>query len=1037
MPAKKMFALFQPGKRDTTQPTTKNRSGTSASSTATTSIAQPQSATPNGNLDANEGPSSSSSSSSSSSKRSSRHRAVKDKPVNYFFPQIDLTGDEEHMTSDPNLAEASTSTASAAQPAKAAKRQRRSPPPSAIHTPPPPPPPAPAPLPPLSLNVKGTGIQSDQPAHSFFAKRVQQTKPERDKHSADSSATKGLSSSRKRAKIPTSEPAFPTRESQHVRHEQTSLQSEHINAVLQSSLPFDHRRRDKGKGKQRQSSSTNTEDGDGFIPASATGRVKRLRETPKRPRTLPYLRSPTHLTWKVDGRPPTSAHSEHPAFRAIHEQVQTSRSNTDPSVSTSLWTQQYRPRKSEQVLTNTEQARYLASWLRVLHLTSKRSRHEAQDSHNTDASTSSSHGPPPTRKKFRRGKGTDDDDDAVNDAEDAELISFFKQFNPRGATSSQEESGNDTAQNSQPTSSVPGGIPSFLAPAEASASTPATSAGATPASLDFDPSAYLSNAILLTGPSGSGKTATVYACAEELGYEVFELFAGMGKRSNKELQSAVGDLGRNHMVSSGGSAGGSNALSALMTSSKSSSSTQPSTHHRQSLILIEEVDIISRDDLPFWSGIIQLINASKRPVVMTCNDEAFVPLDDLALQEVLRFRGVERGLAEECLRLIVYASTKGHVDLGLQELGTLAGQEDEDVVDLRQSIHQLQFSCSGGQTILGEEEVHTPATQEQDSDQAPASDLEDLQLAHKHLSSLSFVFSDLLRPHIRQAGIDDPPQREASGDDLVLPGSWRPLYAQANDQEARVVSPDNGREDEIGDECIKIVRGLTDDQSDLLAPVHQTWESQFRTDLATQTGYLCTMLSTQLRPFTDQYNSLLSFTINPRNHTSISQDYAPILRHIINIEDFEEASYILELHQHRQSLLNSLKGHPEEMLSSTRSTRNSSRFLLNPFNPSRGGNDRFERVFDLGDQVLQMVRKSGSAFVSARNEFHQRKEDISAGETGKGLMGEKDQIIQNVLCGLHQQSKNGNVPAGQVGDCVQVPEAARMEMASRLGCGQT
>ncbi|TFY83611.1 hypothetical protein EWM64_g405 [Hericium alpestre] len=56
------------------------------------------------------------------------------------------------------------------------------------------------------------------------------------------------------------------------------------------------------------------------------------------------------------------------------------------------------------------------------------------------------------------------------------------------------------------------------------------------------------NTILLTGPPGSGKTAAVYACAEELGWEVFEVYAGIGKRGGANLDTLIGDVGKNHLV---------------------------------------------------------------------------------------------------------------------------------------------------------------------------------------------------------------------------------------------------------------------------------------------------------------------------------------------------------------------------------------------------------------------------------------------------------------------------------------------------------
>jgi DNA polymerase III delta prime subunit len=142
-------------------------------------------------------------------------------------------------------------------------------------------------------------------------------------------------------------------------------------------------------------------------------------------------------------------------------------------------------------------------------------------------------------------------------------------------------------------------------------------------------SEQLHNTILLTGPSGSGKTAAVFACAEELGWEVFEVYPGIGRRNGANVENLVGDVGKNHLVRR-------KQQEAPMVSQLSDGARSPGAGDcgdsgkivveeevmgtfRQSLILLEEVDLLFKDDVNFWPAVTNLIRNCRRPVICTCN----------------------------------------------------------------------------------------------------------------------------------------------------------------------------------------------------------------------------------------------------------------------------------------------------------------------------------------------------------------------------------------------------------------------------------
>ncbi|XP_051888910.1 ATPase family AAA domain-containing protein 5 isoform X2 [Pristis pectinata] len=65
---------------------------------------------------------------------------------------------------------------------------------------------------------------------------------------------------------------------------------------------------------------------------------------------------------------------------------------------------------------------------------------------------------------------------------------------------------------------------------------------------------FLCNTVLITGPPGVGKTAAVYACAQELGFKVFEVNAS-SQRSGRQILSQLKEATQSHQVDKqGGSA---------------------------------------------------------------------------------------------------------------------------------------------------------------------------------------------------------------------------------------------------------------------------------------------------------------------------------------------------------------------------------------------------------------------------------------------------------------------------------------------------
>jgi DNA polymerase III delta prime subunit len=245
----------------------------------------------------------------------------------------------------------------------------------------------------------------------------------------------------------------------------------------------------------------------------------------------------------------------------------------------------------------------------------------------------------------------------------------------------------------------------------------------------------LKNAVVISGPSGCGKTAIVYGVAKELGFEIFEINSS-SRRSGKEILERVGDMARNHLVHRSDNLGASepldediqhisDALSAdlksgrqgtmnsffkpktnanptlknnfLKASKKKDSSNEaaksskaPPKQQTQSLILLEEVDVLFEEDKQFWSTVMTLIAQSKRPIIMTCNDETLLPLQALDLHAIVRLSPPASDVAIDYMLLV--AAAEGHI---IKRRAIKALYETRQF-DLRAALTELDYWCQLG-----------------------------------------------------------------------------------------------------------------------------------------------------------------------------------------------------------------------------------------------------------------------------------------------------------------------------------------------------
>ncbi|CAK7230904.1 hypothetical protein SEUCBS140593_007747 [Sporothrix eucalyptigena] len=253
--------------------------------------------------------------------------------------------------------------------------------------------------------------------------------------------------------------------------------------------------------------------------------------------------------------------------------------------------------------------------------------------------------------------------------------------------------------------------------------------------------ARLTNAVVISGPHGCGKSAAVYAVAKELGFEVFEINAS-SRRSGKDVMDRIGDMTRNHLVQHKNKKLSKAATPAetselvddydtdledadgepdpdfpmpeveilpapptkkqpTMSSffkstsggaAKQAEPTNPEAKasQKQSLILLEEADLLYEEDKQFWATVMSLMAQSKRPFVITCNDETLLPLQSLLLHAIFRFTPPPTDVAVD--RLIMIAACEGHA---IQRKAVESLYEVRNH-DFRAALAELQFWCQIG-----------------------------------------------------------------------------------------------------------------------------------------------------------------------------------------------------------------------------------------------------------------------------------------------------------------------------------------------------
>lgn len=188
-------------------------------------------------------------------------------------------------------------------------------------------------------------------------------------------------------------------------------------------------------------------------------------------------------------------------------------------------------------------------------------------------------------------------------------------------------------------------------------------------------------AALIYGPTGVGKTCSVYALANELGYEIIEVNAS-DFRNKKSIEELVG-----------------NSLK------------QKSLFHKSKIILIDEIDGLSgRKDRGGAGAIVKLLDKASFPIILTANDPWQSKLSSLRRRcLIVEFEPLDYSAVFNVLKKICDEEKVKYDDCALKKLARSVGS------DLRGAINDLQILTEHSKELKENELEELGAREQKDS----------------------------------------------------------------------------------------------------------------------------------------------------------------------------------------------------------------------------------------------------------------------------------------------------------------------------------
>ncbi|PVH14300.1 uncharacterized protein CXQ87_002428 [Candidozyma duobushaemuli] len=209
--------------------------------------------------------------------------------------------------------------------------------------------------------------------------------------------------------------------------------------------------------------------------------------------------------------------------------------------------------------------------------------------------------------------------------------------------------------------------------------------------------------LILEGQSGSGKSAAVYAAMNSLNGYVHEINSGQN-RSRRELYGPLKEFCTTNIINKN----------------------DQEKSFQRGLVFFEDCDVLFEQDKTFWTAVQDVINFSKRPLVISVQDSTVIPrsIYEQAQEQnaILTFENHDTAAFEQYVWLCCFSQG---FDLTQNALSWVTAQSGKYAHDVRKALMQCQWICSADED-LSSDEVLTLDIQADEPDDTKIESLESL-----------------------------------------------------------------------------------------------------------------------------------------------------------------------------------------------------------------------------------------------------------------------------------------------------------------------